>query len=148
MSRALRSSTFMWIFLFCGVSFIHSYNFHLSSERIHGFYSTFKDIIAIGAILTFASICLSFLFFIWLTYLIGDCHKSSRNLIKINAIMLIPSAIAFVLIKHATASWSESFVYVGSYAFAFFIIINLHFFKVKLAADKLVKRYEVEDPAS
>lgn len=123
----------LWVFSFTFVSFLHSFVFHLWLSEIPGFYSNLSGFIGIGLILTFASICATFLLFIWMIYIIRKSEKSTTNWIKLNGIPLIIAIIGAFIIHEATASWGEAIIYVGSYLMAFLAVVNFYALRLKRA---------------
>lgn len=129
----LNATIILWLAFFLFVSLGHSVAYHVWLSGKPGFYSNVSDIIIIGLILTFASICVTFLLFIWMIYLINKPEKSAKTFLLINAIPLIFGVIAFILMNDVVASWNEAIIYVGSYLLAFLAVMNNYFLKLKRA---------------
>lgn len=129
----LNAAILLWIAFFLLISLCHSVAYHVWFSEKPGLYSHVPDVLIIGLILTFASICVTFLLFIWMIYLINKPEKSANTFLQINVIPLIFGVITFILINDAVASWNEAIIYVGSYLLAFLAVINNYFLKLKRA---------------
>ncbi|MDG1330705.1 MAG: hypothetical protein P8P74_00130 [Crocinitomicaceae bacterium] len=122
-SRALFAQ---WFFLFLIVSYEHSTNFNLSLQDSSGFNSNFGDIVIIGVILLLISLVISLPFLLLTSFIVRYLDKSRKSVLFTNLIMLIFAVIMFFIISNMTASYYEGLIYVGSYFFAFALIINFH----------------------